>query len=57
MVIENFGKGGSTSSGDWHVYYSITRYTFSGKPYKALLQKSFFTKRAMQAFIDENKAS
>lgn len=51
IKITMYGRGGSTSSGDWHVFYKEVRTDFSGHNYTAELSKSFFRKADMLAFV------
>ena len=54
--IISYGKGGTTSSGNWHIYYSVIRKTFSGSDYAAEVQESFFTKKSMLNRLQELEA-
>lgn len=54
IKVTSFGKGGTTSSGNWHVHYEKVGTGYSGNPYVQELTESFFTKRAMEQWLATN---
>lgn len=54
IEVRSYGKGGSTSSGNWHVHYSKVATDYSGNAYVQELTKSFFTKSAMNQWLEAN---
>lgn len=54
MTITRYGKGGTTSSGNWHVEYTEEKTSYNGYKYTATFTKSFFRKADMLAFVNQN---
>jgi hypothetical protein len=55
--IDSFGKGGSTSSGNWHINFHYIRTDYQGRPYTAHETTNNFRKRDMLEWLAKMQAS
>ena len=55
IYIDSFGKGGNTSSGNWHIHYHEIKTDYKGRPYTAFSTFTKFRKRDMLQYIEQLK--
>lgn len=52
LFITDYGKGGSTSEGDWHVRFNQFKQDYKGRQYTSQGTRTFFRKRDMLRWLE-----
>lgn len=47
VYVNSYGKGGNTSSGNWHIHCKAVKLDYKQRPYSASFTITAFTKKKM----------